>query len=80
MLEKLQETISTGISSTLTESGDNTNLYQAFTISEGMEFLHESKVVHGSLSSENVLVDTHGRAKLTGFGASLVALMKLSNL
>ena len=39
----------------------------AVDMCEGMEFLHESKVVHGSLSSENVLVDSHGRAKLTGF-------------
>ena len=38
----------------------------AVDVCEGMEFLHESKVVHGSLSSENVLVDAHGRAKLIG--------------
>jgi tRNA A-37 threonylcarbamoyl transferase component Bud32 len=43
----------------------------AVDICEGMRYLHEShQIVHGALSSENVLIDGHGRAKLTGFGAS----------
>jgi hypothetical protein len=33
-----------------------------------MRFLHESNVSHGDLTSETVLVDGEGRAKLSGFG------------
>jgi serine/threonine protein kinase len=38
----------------------------AVDVCEGMRFLHESKLFHGSLSSESVLVDVYGRAKLSG--------------
>ena len=38
----------------------------AVDIAEGMQFLHESNIVHGSLNSSNVLIDSFGRAKLTG--------------
>ncbi len=31
-----------------------------------MQFLHESNVVHGSVNNVNVLVDSYGRAKVTG--------------
>jgi serine/threonine protein kinase len=44
----------------------------AVDVCEGMRFLHQSKLAHGSLSSENVLVDGYGRAKLTGFGVDSV--------
>lgn len=33
-------------------------------IAEGLAFLHERGVVHGALSSENVLLDAEGRAKV----------------
>ena len=40
----------------------------AVDIAEGMMFLQESKVCHGNLTSANVLVDGHNRAKLINFG------------
>lgn len=33
-------------------------------VAEGLAFLHERGLVHGALSSENVLLDTRGRAKV----------------
>ncbi|CAN0432778.1 unnamed protein product, partial [Ectocarpus sp. 8 AP-2014] len=35
-------------------------------IAEGLACLHERGVSHGALSSENVLLDAEGRAKVTG--------------
>jgi serine/threonine protein kinase len=43
-------------------------LHIALDVSEGMRFLHESDVFHRDLKSVYVLIDRHGRAKLTGFG------------
>ena len=43
----------------------------AVDISDAMRFLHESKIVHRSLISDNVLIDNDNRAKLTGFGKEL---------
>ncbi|CAM9302839.1 unnamed protein product, partial [Ectocarpus fasciculatus] len=37
-------------------------------IAEGLACLHERGVFHGALSSENVLLDAEGRAKLSFFG------------
>jgi serine/threonine protein kinase len=39
-------------------------------ICDAMRFLHACKITHGTLCSENVLVDATGRAKLTGFGTA----------
>jgi serine/threonine protein kinase len=38
----------------------------ALDVSEGMRFLHESDIFHQDLKSVYVLIDRHGRAKLTG--------------
>ena len=46
----------------------NSKLTITVDIAEGMQFLHESNVVHGNLCTGNVLVDSYGRAKLTGIG------------
>jgi serine/threonine protein kinase len=43
-------------------------LHIALDVSEGMRFLHESDIFHRDLKSVYVLIDRHGRAKLTGFG------------
>jgi serine/threonine protein kinase len=43
-------------------------LHIALDVSEGIRFLHESDVFHRDLKSVYVLIDRHGRAKLTGFG------------
>ena len=40
----------------------------ATDLSEGMKFLHSTKMVHRELKSMNILVDGEGRAKLSGFG------------
>eukprot|EP00611_Tribonema_gayanum_P005290 TRINITY_DN1452_c0_g2_i4.p2 TRINITY_DN1452_c0_g2~~TRINITY_DN1452_c0_g2_i4.p2 ORF type:complete len:384 (+),score=157.66 TRINITY_DN1452_c0_g2_i4:233-1384(+) len=39
-------------------------------IAEGMLFLHDNRVHHGDLKSQNVLITDWGRAKLTDFGLS----------
>jgi serine/threonine protein kinase len=56
----------------LTQESSLMTMLQKLTIAvdicEGMRFLHESNVSHGDLTSETVLVDGEGRAKLSGFG------------
>lgn len=39
-------------------------------ISQGMRFLHASKILHGDLKAANVLVDSRYRAKVADFGLS----------
>lgn len=39
-------------------------------IAEGMEFLHQQDIVHGSLSPENTLVDTQGNPRIMDHGLS----------
>jgi len=41
-------------------------------IAAGLRYLHRQNVVHGDLHSDNVLVDDHGRARLTDFGLWLI--------
>lgn len=39
-------------------------------IAAGMTYLHEKEILHGDLSSNNVLFDQHWRAKISDFGLS----------
>ncbi len=41
----------------------------AVDVSDAMRFLHQTKLIHGKLISENVLLDDKGRAKLNVFSA-----------
>ncbi|KXN85156.1 Serine/threonine-protein kinase HT1 [Leucoagaricus sp. SymC.cos] len=43
-------------------------------VSAGLEFLHRSKIIHADLKACNVLVSDDGRAMITDFGASHIAL------
>lgn len=38
-------------------------------ILEGLEFLHQEKIVHRDVKGANILIDAHGDAKLADFGA-----------
>jgi serine/threonine protein kinase len=40
----------------------------ACDVCEGMQFLHNSNIIHRDLKSRNVLLDRYGRAKISGFG------------
>jgi hypothetical protein len=40
----------------------------ACDVCEAMQFLHNSSLIHRDLKSRNVLIDRHGRAKVSGFG------------
>ena len=42
----------------------------ALDIAKGINYLHHRKVLHRDLKSTNVLIDTHGIAKLADFGLS----------
>ncbi|KAJ3552865.1 hypothetical protein NP233_g12776 [Leucocoprinus birnbaumii] len=48
---------------------------QVLDIIEGLAYLHLSRIIHGDLKSQNVLISESGRALLTDFGLSHVALM-----
>lgn len=39
-------------------------------ITEGLKYLHDNNVIHGDLTSNNVLVDTDGSPRLADFGIS----------
>ncbi|KAG2753109.1 kinase-like protein [Suillus brevipes Sb2] len=39
-------------------------------ITEGLKYLHDNNVIHGDLTSNNVLVDTDGSPRLADFGVS----------
>ncbi|CAM9850911.1 unnamed protein product, partial [Choristocarpus tenellus] len=38
----------------------------------GMKYIHANDVIHGDLKAKNILMDSHGRAKVAGFGLSNV--------
>lgn len=42
----------------------------ALDVAEGMNYLHDCGVVHADLKSENILLDSRKRAKVTDFGMS----------
>ncbi|MQL98617.1 hypothetical protein Taro_031335 [Colocasia esculenta] len=41
-------------------------------ITRGLHYLHTQKMVHGNLTSINVLLDDHGHAKIVNYGISLL--------
>ncbi|KXN82471.1 Serine/threonine-protein kinase HT1 [Leucoagaricus sp. SymC.cos] len=47
-------------------------------VSAGLEYLHRSKIIHADLKACNVLVSDDGRAMITDFGASHIALTCLA--
>ncbi|RKO88191.1 kinase-like domain-containing protein [Blyttiomyces helicus] len=44
-------------------------LYQ---ISQGMQYLHSRRIVHGDLKAVNVLIDEHGKAYVSDFGFTVL--------
>ncbi|KAG6808307.1 hypothetical protein H0H92_004573 [Tricholoma furcatifolium] len=45
----------------------------AYDVAQGLEFLHENKIIHGDLKGKNILVDDCGRACVADFGLSAVS-------
>jgi len=41
-------------------------------VTRGLEYLHESEIVHGGLTSQNILIDAEGNPRLSGFGSSSI--------
>ncbi|CAM9375764.1 unnamed protein product, partial [Choristocarpus tenellus] len=37
-----------------------------------MKYIHANNVIHGDLKSVNIIMDSHGRAKIADFGLSQV--------
>ena len=44
-----------------------------------LEKLHESKIVHQDIQPSNILIDSDGHIKLSGFGNSYYKLLKNNN-
>lgn len=42
-------------------------------VCSGLEAAHQKKIVHGDLKPANILIDGHGRARITDFGLSRLA-------
>ncbi|KAG6813814.1 hypothetical protein H0H92_006758, partial [Tricholoma furcatifolium] len=42
-------------------------------VANGLQYLHENKIIHGDLKGPNVLVDDSGRARLADFGLSAMS-------
>ena len=45
----------------------------AIAIAEALTYLHERNVVHGSMSSSNVLIDEHGDVHVVDYGLMHIA-------
>ncbi|KAJ8595182.1 kinase-like protein, partial [Rhizopogon salebrosus TDB-379] len=46
-----------------------------YNVADGLHYLHSESVVHGDLTSNNVLINEGGQACLTDFGLS--SMMKI---
>ncbi|KAF7982001.1 hypothetical protein HWV62_30845 [Athelia sp. TMB] len=48
------------------------NVLQACDVAAGLAYLHSEDIIHGDLTSANVLIDDDGSARLTDFGLSTI--------
>ena len=46
----------------------NSKIRVMLNICSGLDYLHENNVIHRDLTARNVLLDTHGNAKISDFG------------
>ncbi|KAG1805810.1 kinase-like domain-containing protein [Suillus subaureus] len=66
------------LSSYLESHGENLSIINRFQllsdVSAGLHYLHSCSVVHGDLTGSNVLISSNGRARLSDFGLSVIAV------
>jgi serine/threonine protein kinase len=65
----LYESLHSGGGSTLTEK-ERWDI--AIRIAQGLDDLHKRGVIHGDLKSHNILLDEHGRARISDFGLAKI--------
>lgn len=66
------------LSSYLESHGETLSIINRFQllsdVSAGLQYLHSCSVVHGDLTGSNVLISSDGRAHLSDFGLSVIAV------
>ncbi|EMD41333.1 hypothetical protein CERSUDRAFT_89901 [Gelatoporia subvermispora B] len=55
------------------EGASANRLRLTLDIAEGLKYLHNLRVVHGDIKSENILVDSQRNARITDFGMTSLA-------